>query len=198
MKRIIFVFALAVMATTSYAQKKKPTKGAASNALAKSGNLSVELIKNNLYLFINSKATKDTILLKKYAVKGMPTNCSITPFIVKGTVLNLVSWTETTLTEAKERTENKIEVYSEIWNVATKTKPLANIQTTTNIKEIQWLDKLKNASQTVEKNRHEGFEFSLTKEGDVKLKNKTQENMMVYNPSSNVYQNGKDVGPKKK
>ena len=99
--------------------------------------------------------------------------------------------------KSKEKTENRVEIYSEIWNIVTKTKPLANIQATTNIKEIQWLDKLKNASQTVEKKRNEGFAFTLTPTGDIKLKNKTQENTMIYNASSNVYQNGKDIGKKK-
>ena len=71
------------------------------------------------------------------------------------------------------------------------------MQGITKIKEIQYLDKLKNASQTVEKFRNEGFAFSLTKVGDVKLKNKTQENTLSYNVSSNVYQNLKDIGKKK-
>lgn len=200
MKRIVLLLAILLIATTTYSQKKKPTKSAAASSasLAKSGNLSVELIKNNLYLFINSKAKKDTILLKTYTFKGTPADCKITTFTAKGTQLTLVSWSESTLTEAKEKTENKVMIYSEIWNTATKTKPLANIQTTTNIKEIQWLDKLKNASQTVEKKRNEGFEFTLTKEGDVKLKNKQGETNMIYNASSNVYQNGKDIAPKKK
>ena len=199
MKRIILAFALVLIATATYSQKKKVAKpAAASTALAKSGNLSVELVKNNLYLFIANKPKKDTILLKTYTGIAEPKDCKITPFTAKGTALNLVSWTESSITETKEKTENRVQTYSEIWNTATKTKPLANIQTTTNIKEIQWLDKLKNASQTVEKKRNEGFEFSLTKEGDVKLKNKTQENMMVYNASSNVYQNAKDIAAKKK
>lgn len=197
MKKYILIIAVLFTATT-FAQKKKPAKAPTSTALAKSGNLSVELVKNNLYLFIANKTKKDTILLKTYTGTAAPTDCKITPFTAKGTPLHLISWSESSVTETKEKTENKVQVYSEIWNTATKTKPLANIQTTTNIKEIQWLDKLKNASQTVEKKRNEGFEFTLTKEGDVKLKNKTQENMMVYNPTSNVYQNTKDIAPKKK
>jgi len=196
MKKYILIVALIFTATATFSQKKKPAKATASTALAKSGNLSMELVKNNLYLFIANKTKKDTILLKTYAATAAPTDCKITPFTAKGTPLNLISWSENAITETKEKTENKVQIYSEIWNTATKTKPLANIQGITNIKEIQWLDKLKNASQTVEKKRNEGFEFSLTKEGDVKLKNKTQENMMVYNASSNVYQNAKDLKKK--
>ncbi|WP_309640612.1 hypothetical protein [Flavobacterium sp.] len=196
-KKYILIIALIFTTTATFSQKKKPVKTATSSALAKVNNLSVELIKNNLYLFVNNKAKKDTMLLKTYAGNAAPTDCKITPFTAKGTPLHLISWSESSITETKERTENKVMVYSEIWNTATKTKPLANIQTTTNIKEIQWLDKLKNASQTVEKKRNEGFEFALTKEGDVKLKNKQGETNMVYNASSNVYQNAKDIVKKK-
>ncbi|NHM08222.1 hypothetical protein G4D82_13415 [Flavobacterium sp. CYK-4] len=196
MKKYFLIAALILTATT-FAQKKKATKPAAtSSALAKSGNLSMELVKNNLYLFIANKPKKDTILLKTFTGATMPTDCKITPFTAKGTALNLINWTESSLTETKEKTENKVQIYSEVWNTATKTKPVSNIQGITNIKEIQWLDKGKNASQTVEKKRNEGYEFILTKEGDVKLKNKQGETTMIYNPSSNVYQNAKDLKKK--
>jgi hypothetical protein len=196
MKKYMLIVAFIFTATATFGQKKKPAKPAASSALAKVNNLSVELIKNNLYLFVNNKPKKDTMLLKSFAGIAAPTDVKITPFTAKGTPLHLVSWSESTVTETKERTENKIQIYSEIWNTVTKTKPLANIQGITNIKEIQWLDKLKNASQTVEKKRNEGYEFVLTKEGDVKLKNKQGETNMVYNASSNVYQNAKDLKKK--
>ena len=87
--------------------------------------------------------------------------------------------------------------YNEIWNIKVKAKAFSNLQATTKIKEIQYLDKLKNASQTVDKIRNEGWAFTLTKEGDVYLKNKTQENTLIYNASSNVYQNLKDLTKKK-
>jgi len=197
MKKVLLLIALVLIGTTTYSQKKKGSKGATTSALAKVNNLSVELIQNNLYLFVANKgAKKDTILLKKYEVKGTPIDCKITPFTTKGTALHLISWSENSINETKDKTENKTELYSEIWNTVTKTKPLANIQTTTKIKEIQYLDKLKNASQTVEKIRNEGFAFTLTKEGDVNLKNKTQDNTLSYNASSNVYQNVKDIAPK--
>ena len=109
----------------------------------------------------------------------------------------MIYWAETSITESKEKTENKTMQYNEIWNVKTKTKAFSNLQTTTKIKEIQYLDKLKNASQTVDKIRYEGLAFTLTKEGDVYLKNKTQENTLSYNASSNVYQNLKDLAKKK-
>ncbi len=198
MKKCLLIVALFFVATATFAQKKKASKTAASSALAKLNNLSMELIKDNLYLFIENKgAKKDTILLKKYEVKGNPTDCKITAFITKGTALHLITWAETSITESKEKTENKTMQYNEVWNIKTKTKAFSNLQTTTKIKEIQYLDKLKNASQTVDKIRNEGLAFTLTKEGDVNLKNKTQENNLSYNASSNVYQNLKDLAKKK-
>ncbi len=199
MKKYLLIVAVLFVATSSFSQKKKATKPAATSALVKLNNLSVELIKNNLYLFVDNKgAKKDTILLKTYEGKGNPIDCKITPFTAKGTALHLISWTENKVTESKDKTENRTQIYSEICNTITKTKPLSNLQATTKIKEIQFLDKLKTASQTVEKIQNEGFAFTLTKEGDVQLKNKTQDNKMIYNPSSNVYQNAKDIAPKKK
>lgn len=198
MKKSILLLTILFTLTSTFGQKKKASKSADSSALVKVNNLSVVLIQNNLYLFIENKgAKKDTILLKKYNIKGNPTDCKITAFTTKGTTLNLISWSETAVTESKEKTENKTMKYNEIWNVKTKSKAFSNLQTTTKVKEIQYLDKLKNASQTVDKIRNEGLAFTLTKEGDVYLKNKTQENTLSYNASSNVYQNLKDLVKKK-
>jgi hypothetical protein len=198
MKKSILLLTILFTVTSTFGQKKKASKSVDSSALVKVNNLSVVLIQNNLYLFIENKgAKKDTILLKKYNIKGNPTDCKITAFTTKGTTLNLISWSETAVTESKEKTENKTMKYNEIWNVKTKSKAFSNLQTTTKVKEIQYLDKLKNASQTVDKIRNEGLAFTLTKEGDVYLKNKTQENTLSYNVSSNVYQNLKDLVKKK-
>jgi hypothetical protein len=197
MKKSILLLTILFTLTSTFGQKKKASKSADSSALVKFNNLSVALIQNNLYLFIENKgAKKDTITLKKYDIKGNPTDCKITAFTTKGTTLHLISWAETTVIESKEKTENKTMQYNEIWNIKTKAKAFSNLQTTTKFKEIQYLDKLKNASQTVDKIRNEGLAFTLTKEGDVNLKNKTQENNLSYNVSSNVYQNLKDLKKK--
>lgn len=198
MKKSILFLTILFTLTSTFGQKKKASKSTGSSSLVKLNNLSVVLIQNNLYLFIENKgAKKDTILLKKYDSKGNPTECKITAFKTKGTPLHLISWTEKSATETKEKTENKTMQYNEIWNIKVKAKAFSNLQTTTKIKEIQFLDKLKNASQTVDKIRNEGLAFTLTKEGDVYLKNKTQENTLSYNASSNVYQNLKDLAKKK-
>ena len=197
MKNSILLLTILFTLTSTFGQKKKASKFADSSALVKLNNLSVALIQNNLYLFIENKgAKKDTILLRKYDAKGNPTECKITAFKTKGTPLHLISWSEKSATETKEKTENKTMQYNEIWNIKAKTRAFSNLQFTTKIKEIQYLDKSKNASQTVDKIRNEGLAFTLTKEGDVYLKNKTQENTLSYNASSNVYQNLKDLKKK--
>jgi hypothetical protein len=197
MKKSILFLTILFTLTSTFGQKKKASKSAGSSSLVKLNNLSVALIQNNLYLFIENKgAKKDTILLRKYDAKGNPTECKITAFKTKGTPLHLISWSEKSATETKDKTENKTMQYNEIWNIKVKAKAFSNLQATTKIKEIQYLDKLKNASQTVDKIRNEGLAFTLTKEGDVYLKNKTQENTLSYNASSNVYQNLKDLKKK--
>jgi hypothetical protein len=148
---------------------------------------------------------KDTLFTRKIDLSGnnkpttknnnIPTTCTITPVVVKGTPLYCITWSDNNINEVTEKKEDRTKVYSEIWNPVTKTQVLANVQTTTKITEILWLDKGKNASQTSEKLRREGFEFSMNKEGDVVLKKNKQENKMVYNPTTNVYEDVKSSSP---
>lgn len=193
----IFLFSLcALLALPMMAQKKKPATAKSTPALAKAENVTVEFIKNELYLFVNNKGKKDTIKLKSYSEPLKPATATITPFTAKGVKLHSVSWTENTVSQTPERTEDKTTTYTEIYNLATKGKAFSNAQTTTKIKEIQYLDKLKNASQTVEKNRSEGLAFTLTPQGDVNLKNKKEDRTLIYNASSNIYQDSKDLKKK--
>lgn len=194
----IFLFSLcALLALPMMAQKKKSAAAKSTPALAKSENVTVEFIKNELYLFVSNKGKKDTLRLKSYTELAKPVTATITPFTTKGVKLHSVSWTENTVTQTPERTEDKTSTYTEIYNLATKGKAFSNVQTTTKIKEIQYLDKLKNASQTVEKNRSEGLAFTLTPQGDVNLKNKKEDRTLIYNASSNIYQDSKDLAKKK-
>ena len=175
MKKTFLLLVLSLFCSVAYCQKKKGAKkaGTSSSVLAKANNLTAEMVKNNFYLSINNKgAKKDTILLKKI-VGDRPMEVKITPFTTKGTKLYSVSWAEKLVTTTKTKTEEATTSYTEIWDVAAKAKVLSNAQITTKIKEIQFLDKNKTVSQTNEKVRKEGFEFNLTKDGDVILKNKT-------------------------
>jgi hypothetical protein len=204
MKKLILLLALSLCFTTGYSQKKKVAKkaGTPASVLAKVNELSAQLTpkKDRFEVLFG----KDTLFTRKVDLSGnnkpatknnnIPFNCTITPVVIKGTPLYCIAWSDNNINEATEKTEDRTKVYSEIWNPVTKTQVLANVQTTTKIKEILWLDKGKNASQTSEKLRREGYEFSMNKEGDVILKNKTQENKMVYNPATNVYEDVKSSG----
>jgi len=203
MKKMIFVLAISLCCTAIYSQKKKPVKkaGTPTSVLAKVNNVSAELTskKDRFQVMID----KDTLFTRRIDVSAnskpatknnnIPFNCTIIPVVVKGTPLYCISWSENNVNEITDKTEDRTKIYSEVWNPITKTQVVANQQSTTKIKEILWLDKLKNASQTSEKLRREGFDFTLTKEGDVLLKNKTQENRMIYNPSTNVYEDVKSA-----
>jgi hypothetical protein len=213
MKKLILLLALSLCSLSAFSQKKKGASkaGAApTSVLAKVNNMSAELTskKDRFKVMID----KDTLFTRKIDLSGnskpstknnnIPFNCTITPVVVKGTPLYCISWSDNNINEITDKTEDRTKVYSEIWNPVTKTQVMANMQATTKIKEILWLDKLKNASQTSEKIRREGYEFSMNKDGDVFLKNKTQENRMVYNPATNIYEDVKSAAvpakPKKK
>ncbi|MFI0491807.1 hypothetical protein [Flavobacterium sp.] len=200
MKKIILFLALSLCCNTIYSQKKKIKEKQSSSVLAKSDNITAEVIKNNFYLFIANKgAEKETILLKSIEGNKLPTECKIIPFTTKGVKLYSVSWTENKVTETKLKTEDMTTTYTEICDVTTKTKLLSNAQTINKIKEIHFLDANKNASETIQRVRNEGLILSLTKDGDVILKGKTQENKLTYNPTEAKFVNVSSSGePKKK
>ena len=121
----------------------------------------------------------------------MPKNCALKAFSAKGTPLYLLTWTEEQTTKTDLKTEVRSTLFSEVYDVTTKTKLFSNQQTTTNITEKVFLDRLKNASETQEKVRREGFEFSLTPDGDIVQKNKTQQNTFTFNAAEKKYVDGK-------
>jgi len=200
MKKIILFLALALCCHSIYSQKKKSSQPISSSVLAKSDNLSVEIVKSNLCLLIANKgAKKDTIVLKNKVDNSLPKECKIQSFLAKNVKLYSISWIENKLTETKLKTEDATTVYTELCDIASKTKLLSNAQTTTKIKEIHFLDTKQTVSETIQKVRNEGFVLSLTKEGDVILKNKTQENKLTYNPTENKFVNASiSTQPKKK
>lgn len=200
MQKIVFLLVFTSFCMCGYSQKKKIVKKIApSIVLAKADNLTAELLNTNFYLFITTKTnSKDTLLLKSFDSNKVPSECKIVPFTAKGTKLYCVSWTEKTLTETKLKTEDATAFVTEICDSGSKTKVLSNVQTTTKIKEIHFLDKNQTVSETLEKIRREGFEFSLNPQGDVVLKNKTQENKMSYNAANKRYENSTSASTKKK
>ncbi|MET0760531.1 MAG: hypothetical protein ABWZ56_08935 [Flavobacterium sp.] len=192
MKNVIFLFALLLSFGNTYSQKKKAPQKSATSVIAKADNLTAELIKNNFYLFVNNKgAKKDTIFTKTTDAKTIPTECKIAPFTAKGVPLYYISWVEKNITKTDLKMEEATRINSEIWDVTTKTKLLSNVQGTTKIVEKVFLDKLKNASETQERMRREGYEFILTKEGDVIMKNKTLESKLTYDPTNKKFVDAK-------
>lgn len=199
MKKITLLLAAVLISGVSFGQTSKKTAAKTTNAnktvLTKSGNLTAELLKKkndySFYVIVDNKSGKDTLSLKSIpgatTKDNLPTNCTITPFTSKGTALYSIAWTEKSYTEIPDKKEDKTTTVTEIWNAATKTQLHSNTQVSTKITEILWLDKGKNASQTSEKMCNEGFALTLSPEGDIILKNKTQENKLTYNATDNKY-----------
>jgi len=192
MKNLIFTFLVLLITTVSLAQKAKTPVAATSTALATFENLKAEIIteggKQKLAILIDNAGKKETIILKEISTKDkaqQPTNFKIKSFTITNTKLYHFSYTENILTETKLKKENAIITSNEIWDLSTtKLKILGNIQTISQIKEIQFLDKNKTASQTVDKTRKEGFEFTLTKDFEVHLSTKTQTNKYKFNTTT--------------
>jgi hypothetical protein len=192
MKKMMVLVLVSLFCVSICAQKKKPiAKKSTSIVLAKAANLSAEIVKDNFYLFINNVNSKDTIVLKKVDVKNLPSNCKITVFTTKETPLYLITWIEKITIKTDLKTEDIINLHSEIYELSSKKQVVANIQITKNITEKVFLDKLKNASETQQRIRREGFEFILLPNGDVTLKNKTQENKLTYSTIDKKYVDAK-------
>ena len=196
MKKIVLIFAILLITAPSFSQKKgkaknkKITKTAIT--LANTTNVIFEMNKKNglNQLYLLTGAAKDTLLIKSIAesIIILPTSCKLKSFTAGATPLLNVTWVENSVIgDAKTKIENITKVNNDIWELATRNQALSNTQTTTNIKEIVFLDRLKNASETQERNRKEGFEFVLQPNGDVQLSNKSSTNIMNYNIADKKY-----------
>jgi hypothetical protein len=198
MKKTILLLVMAFFCTTLFSQTNKAKKSTASSILAKSDNVSAEMIKNKFYLFITNKgAKKDTILLKSFEVDKLPLECKIEPFTTKGTPLHKITWQEKKTAQSKLKTEAAVTTVSVICDIVSKTKVLTNEQTTTKITEIHFLDDKQTVSETIDRIRNEGFECIVNKAGDVVLKNKAKENKMIYVPADKKFVFA-SAGPAKK
>ena len=184
MKKIALLI-LVLFCGTIYAQKKKKPskkKPVPLGIIATNNDLSAELVKNDFYLFKIVKGNKrDSLLLKTFADKIMPTDGKITPFKANGIDLYAISWTEKSASETKLKKEEITITTTQIWNPASKTQIYANQQKSTKTKEQVFLDRLKNASETQERTRNEGSVFNLLPDGSFSLKTKTSETKYVFN-----------------
>lgn len=181
------------ISTYSQKKKKKVTKKAISSLiLAKTDDVTAEVVKDKFYIFssvVNSQ--KDTVATKIIDSKNLPTDCKIISFNVKSKKLYAITWVEKSTTQTDTKTEEVTQNFAQIFDITTKLKTFENIQKSTKIKEQVFLDRLKNASETQERMRNEGYNFSLLPNGDVSLKNKTQERKMTFDFSKNMYTNKK-------
>ena len=196
MKKIILLLVISLFCNGIYSQNKHGLHG---SVLAKSKNLTVELINNNLYLFVKlKKEKKDTILLRKNDLAKLPLECKIVPFMAKGKKLYNVTWKQTTITNSKLMNEVKTVTNSAICDIALKVVLFSNVQTNTKTKEIQFIDESHSASETHEKTRNEGLVLSITKEGNLELKNKEVEKKMIYDTIYKKYINSESLSQIKK
>ncbi len=184
MKQLFLFVLVLLLSTTSFAQKKKkavakktPTTAVAKGVLAKADNIVAEIKAGNFQLTIDGK---ETIVVKPADAKFTPTNCKLTAFTASGTKLYLLTWTEKLLTKTDLKTEDATTIYSNVYEITSKKQVFANYQITNKITEKVFLDKLKNASETQERLRREGFEFTLNPDGTITQKSKNQENKWVY------------------
>ncbi len=193
MKKIILFLALSFVVSSSYAQKKKSVKSTkkvlVSNGLAKADNLVAEIKEGNFQLIISENGKpQDTITIKLVDSKFAPMDCKLTAFKASGTTLYLLTWTEKTQIKTDLKTEDIVTIYSNIYDKTAKKLVFENKQLTNNITEKVFLDKIKQASETQQKVRREGFEFKLNPDGSVVQKNKAKEYKLVYNATKMMYQ----------
>lgn len=189
MKKIMILLFL-ICSQFTFSQKKKSTSS--KSVLGKSENVTAEIItdkkQKKLVLFVQNGTIKDTLEIKKIITTFEPLNFSLSSFTSNGVKLYVVHWEENNNIDTKLKKENQNITENQIWNIDKKELLIGNTQKKSHIIETVYLDKNKTASETQEKNRNEGFEFTLLPNGDVVLKNKTQQDTYVYNTSSSKYE----------
>jgi hypothetical protein len=197
MKKIILMALLAFISTQSFAQKKKEGlqkktilagSTAGNLALAKLDNLKVEIKTGNFQVAIADKDNATAaIIIKPVEASFKPLECKLSAFKSNGSVLYLLTWVEKSATKTDLKTEEVVSNYSCILEVPNKKQVFSNTETTTHITEKVFLDKGKNASETQEKLRREGYHFVLNPDGSILLKNKTSEKTLVYDAAKMEY-----------
>jgi D-ribose pyranose/furanose isomerase RbsD len=187
MKKIILL--LLVASTTFCIGQKKKSKANPITVLAKFENISIETNKTDLNLIIVAPDGKKEAVLIKNTAPGLAfKDCKIIKFTSGGKTLHNLSWMEkVTIGDPKIKIEESIKTINEVWDITLKAKVFTNEQAITNIKEQVFLDKLKNASETQERTRREGQEFSLQPDGVVILKSKNMESRLAYSTKDSKF-----------
>lgn len=186
MKNILFLLSL-LFAFSCYGQKKKSVSSKSVVSFAKIENLQVEIKNENFQLTLLDKGKEVDALVIKKAGDMVPIATKITPFTANGTQLYLVTWTEKTNTKIDLKTEDKLVVFSYVYNLATKKEVFFNTQLTNNIVEKVFLDRNKTASETQTRIRREGYEFSLNPDGTLTQKTAKQLNKWKYDLATDSF-----------
>lgn len=191
MKKFVSLFLISILFSfAAFAQKTKTSSKVSS--LAALDNLVVDTKDNMVIVMIKAKPNQESITLSDQKIANSPQEVTIKSFTSDNTKLYLINWTETTTNKTELRLEDIKTIYSKIINPETKSILFSNYQKTNNITEKVFLDKLKNASETQQKIRREGFEFILNSDGSITQKNKTQENKWFYSAKQSKYVDSKN------
>lgn len=191
MKNGIYILAFLVC-LTSFGQKKKSATTKTAAGLAKVDNLIAEVKNGNFQVTITDKGKEvDAIVVKSADKSFAPTGCKLTSFKASGASLYLLSWQEKTNTKTPTKTEDIVTIYTKVYDITIKKEVFSNYQITNNITEQVFLDKNKTASETQNKIRREGFEFTLNPDGSITQKSKNQENKWVYDATKKEYLDAK-------
>ena len=169
-------------------------------------NISAEIITEKagkrVVLFVKNEGKVDTLEIKKIEKTDFkPTNFTVKSYLAQGKKLYHVNWKEEIKVDTKLKKENGVVTENQLWDTQSKTLLLGNTHKSSHIKETVFLDANKTASHEVEKNRSEGFEFTLNVDGSFVLKTKTQNSTYVYNTTLSKYEmkgSPKTSGTKKK
>lgn len=189
----LFLLLVLLVSTVGFAQKGKGKSATKNVVLTTVDNISAEIISEKtgkrVVLFVKKEGKVDTLEVKKLEkVDFKPTNFTVKSFTTQGKKFYHVNWKEEIKTDTKLKKENGFVTEDQIWDTETKTLLLGNVHKSSRIKETIFLDANKTASHDVEKNRSEGFEFTLNPDGSFVLKTKTQNSTYVYNAASSKYE----------
>ena len=189
----LFLLLVLLVSTVGFAQKGKGKPATKNVILTKVDNISAEIISEKsgkrVVLFVKNGDKIDTLEVKKIDKTDFkPTGFVVKSFTTQGKKFYHVNWKEQVKTDTKLKKETSDITEDQLWDTETKTLLLGNLHKKSHIKETIFLDANKTASHDVEKNRSEGFEFTLNADGSFVMKTKTQNSTYVYNVASSKYE----------
>lgn len=182
MKNIFLFLCVGLLTLNGFSQKRISSlkNPSSASALPKVDNLQVEIKNGKFQITISEKGkTNDFLIIKDVDAAFTPKDCKLSSFTASGVKLYLLTWTELSTTKSTNKTEEKTTIYSVIYEITTKKQVYSNYQLTNHITEKVSLGGT-GASESQEKMRREGFEFTLNSDGSVTQKNKTQQTTFVY------------------